>query len=161
MRRFVLAGFALAVLAACQPTTTELTELQNSEIATEVMMAVEGLMDAWNAEDATASLAFFDVDALNVLWGNTEFDGHESFHGFWTGLWETISSWDGGWDGTFVRPLSLNTAVFRGRYHCTITDEDGAAMLWRPHWTAVLERRSDGWKMTVVDHAYGQGEAVD
>lgn len=161
MRRFVIAALALTVLAACQPATTELTDYQKGEVAAEVMMVVDELMAAWNAEDATTSLSFFDAEALNVLWGDTEYDSRESFSEFWSNLWETIPSFEGAWDDTFVRALSLNTAVFRGRYHTTITDGEGVATLWRPHWNAVFERRSDGWKMTVADNAYGQGEPVD
>jgi hypothetical protein len=160
MRRVIIAAFALPLLAACQTATTELTEQQSAEIAAEIMMVVDGLMDAWNAEDATTSLSFFDSEALNILWGETEYDNRESFSEFWSNLWDAIPSWEGAWDDTFVRPLSLNTAVFRGRYHCTFT-HTGVVETFRPHWTAILERRVDGWKMTVIDHAYGTAEVVE
>ncbi len=45
MRRIVYAAFALTVLAACQPTTTELTEEQKAEIAAEVTMRLDAF---WN-----------------------------------------------------------------------------------------------------------------
>ena len=161
MRRIVFTAFALTVFAACQPSTTELTEVQEAEIAAEVMMVANELMSAWNAEDGPTSLSFFDSEALNLLWGETEYDSRESFSGFWSDLWETVPSFEGAWDDTFVKALSLNSAVFRGRYHTTLTDAEGVATVFRPHWTAILERRVDGWKMTVVDHAYGTGEVVE
>ena len=111
MRRFIFAALAVSVFAACQPATTELTVVQEAEIAAEVMMVANELMSAW--------------------------------------------------DDTFVKALSLNTAVFRGRYHGTLTDTEGVATMFRPHWTAIFERRVDGWKMTVIDHAYGKGEVVE
>ena len=161
MRRIVLAAFAMTLLAACQPATTELTVVQEAEIAAEVMMVANELMSAWNAEDGPTSLSFFDSEALNLLWGERVFDSRESFSGFWSNLWETHPSWEGEWDDTFVEALSLNSAVFRGRYHCTMTDTEGVATLFRPHWTAIFFFCVDGWKMTVIDHAYGTGEVVE
>ena len=45
MRRIVLAAFALTVLAACQPVTTELTEEQKAEITAEVNLEMDQLWD--------------------------------------------------------------------------------------------------------------------
>lgn len=46
MRRFVFTAFALTLLAACQPGTTELTEEQKAEIAAEVRQTVAAF---WNS----------------------------------------------------------------------------------------------------------------
>lgn len=51
MRRFVFAAFALTVLAACQPATTELTDEQEAEIAAEVNAIRADFWDAWKVND--------------------------------------------------------------------------------------------------------------
>ena len=137
-----------------------MTELAAAQVKAEVMQVAKDLMAAWNAEDGETGLSFFDSQTLNDLWGEDEFDSRESFSEMWATIWETFPSWDGEWDDTFVKVLSPNSALFRGRYHCTLTDMNGVATNYRPHWTTLLERRADGWKMTVVDHAYGTGEGV-
>lgn len=137
-----------------------MTEVEKARIEAEVMEATDGMMAAWNAEDGPASLSFFDAETLNVLWGPDEYNSPDSFGEFWANLWEIFSSWDGGWDDSHVRVLNPNQALFRGRYHCTLTDQEGIQTFWEPHWTALFERRADGWKMTFVDHAHGTAQEV-
>ena len=62
MRCFVLAVFALTVLAACQPATTELTEEQNAEIAAIIDSLTDEWWDAWNALDVERGLSFIHDD---------------------------------------------------------------------------------------------------
>jgi hypothetical protein len=62
VRRFVFAAFALTVLAACQPATTELTEEQKAEIAAEV--------NALQAEWDTVYVAHL-YDRARSLWTNS------------------------------------------------------------------------------------------
>ncbi len=51
MRRFFIAAFALPVLAACQPTSNELTDYQKGEIAAEVELIQGQFWDAWGVND--------------------------------------------------------------------------------------------------------------
>jgi len=59
MRRFVFAAFTLTVLAACQPTTTELTEEQKAEIAAEVGLLVPQFFDAFRDGDFDRGIEFW------------------------------------------------------------------------------------------------------
>jgi heat shock protein HslJ len=51
MRRIVYAAFALTVLAACQPASTELTDYQKHEIAAEVELLHGQFWEAWRVYD--------------------------------------------------------------------------------------------------------------
>ena len=62
MRRFMLAAFAMTVLAACRPTTTELTEKQEAAIA-DTVRAVNA--EFWSAMEA----ADFDGSQVRILSG--------------------------------------------------------------------------------------------
>ena len=155
-----VAPFAvLMILAACQTAPPEMTETEIAQIEAEVLDVATALMDAWNTESWDTHLSYFDAETLNVLWGPDVLDTHESFAEFMTFV-EGYPDWDGGWDDEYVKVLSPSSALFRGRYHVTLTDLDGVKTFWEPHWTALVERRADGWKMTVVDHAYGTAEEV-
>ena len=56
---FVFAAFALTVLAACQPATTELTDQQKAEIAAEVELRHDQYWDAWRVVDRDRGMSFF------------------------------------------------------------------------------------------------------
>ena len=66
MRRFVLAAFALTVLAACQPATTELTEEQKAEIAAEVNLRLDTFWDVLRNPDYDQILEFFHESPDNI-----------------------------------------------------------------------------------------------
>ena len=151
--------FVLSLLYACQTAPPEMTEAERAQIEAEVSGMANRLMDLWNTGDWETHLSLYDSEALNMLWGPTLLDTHESFAEF-MGFIENYPGWEGGWDNTFVKVLGPNSALFRGRYHTTLTDLEGVKTFWRPHWTALVERRADGWKMTVVDHAYGTAQEV-
>jgi ketosteroid isomerase-like protein len=138
----------------------EMTEAEIAQIEAEVLKATNDMMTAWNAEDGLTGGSYFDSETLNVLWGSNEYDNPESFGEMWATIWERFPSWDGGWDDSTVKVLNPNQALFRGRYHCTLTDQEGVQTFWRPHLTALFERRADGWKMTLVDHAIGTAQEV-
>lgn len=59
MRRFVLTAFAMTVLAACQPATTELTDEQKAEIVAEVTAINEVFWDAWRAADVDRAFSYY------------------------------------------------------------------------------------------------------
>ena len=156
----VVVGLGFFLYSTPSAPPAEMTDAEIAQIEVEVMQATNDMMAAWNAEDGLASGAFFDSETLNVLWGGNEYDNPESFGEMYATIWERFPSWDGGWDDSFVKVLGPNLALFRGRYHCTLTNQAGVQTFWRPHFTALFERRTDGWKMTVVDHAVGTAEEV-
>ena len=59
MHRLILAAFALTVLAACQPATTELTEEQKGEIAAEVQLLHDQYWDAWRETDKDRGMSYY------------------------------------------------------------------------------------------------------
>ena len=69
MRRFVLAAFALTLLAACQPATTELTEEQKAEIAAEVNALQPDYLDVWSNADFDGGMGYW-VQAPDVAYAN-------------------------------------------------------------------------------------------
>ena len=66
MRRIFLAAFAVTVLAACQPATSELTEEQKAEIVAEVELKLDQLWDALRDPDSEQIMAFF-LDSTDFL----------------------------------------------------------------------------------------------
>jgi hypothetical protein len=73
MRRFVLATFALTVLAACQTATTELTEVQRGEIAAEVTMRLDQLWDELKQPDFDRLVTFFHSEPGSFSVSNGRF----------------------------------------------------------------------------------------
>ncbi len=59
MRRFVIAAFALTVFAACQPTTTELTEEQRAEIAAEVKTIHAEFWNTWREANVDDVMTYY------------------------------------------------------------------------------------------------------
>jgi ketosteroid isomerase-like protein len=59
MRRILLAALAVTVLAACQPVTTEFTEEQKSEIATEVNALHTEFMNVMEAAEFDRGMSYF------------------------------------------------------------------------------------------------------
>jgi len=69
MRRFVFAAFALTVLAACQPTTRELTEEQKAEIAAEVNALQPDYLSVWSNADFAGGMDYW-VQSPDVAYAN-------------------------------------------------------------------------------------------
>lgn len=63
MRRFIFAGFALTVLAACQPATSEFTEEQKAEIEIAVRQVVD---------DMYAGARAVDIERILTHWGQQD-----------------------------------------------------------------------------------------
>jgi len=59
MRRFVLAAFALTVLAACQPASIELTDYQKAEIEDEVQLLHDQFWDAWRETSVDRGMSYY------------------------------------------------------------------------------------------------------
>jgi hypothetical protein len=67
MRRFVLAAFALAFLAACLSTATELTEEQEAEIIATIDTLTDEWWDAWEVIDFERGMSFIH-DNPSMTW---------------------------------------------------------------------------------------------
>ena len=154
---------ALAILSLVTAAQTAQPGMSDAEVAqfeAEVMDVMNELMVAWNDEDGPGSLAPFDADALHVVWGTAVDDTPEAFGDRIAESWERVPSWEGDWEYAFVRAINPSSAVFLGRYEATLSYADGRSFFWQPHWTALLERDADEWKITVVDHSLGEGNLV-
>ena len=78
-----LAAFAVLLLvAACQTPPAEMTDAERAQIEAEVTGMANRLMDLWNTGDWETHLSLYDSETLNMLWGPTLLDTHESFAEF-------------------------------------------------------------------------------
>ena len=156
MRRFVLAAFALTVLAGCQPATTELTEEQKVEIAAEIRQAfaehiavVEAAnLDAWiNLHDAEIDTYFVGQPAL---WVN-RLDIYPTvveLREMWEPIMAARSAHDLVTESEHVAVLAEDAAlhVFKGTF--TVSDTLGNTTEPAPVTISMVwVRRGDAWKI--------------
>ena len=71
MRRLAFAVVSLALLAACQPATTELTDAQKAEIEAAVLEASVAYTDVFHAEDSDGYMSY-NSDWAGTPWGCCE-----------------------------------------------------------------------------------------
>jgi len=147
MRRLALAVPFLALLAACQPATTELTEEQKAEIAAEVTAIHDEMWDAW--PDLAQGMSFFD-SAPDVGWG---WDGEVRFGSDNIGAWfePTIASFDRfeiTFDERRTVVLSQDVVCVTERGVSTAYDSTGSILGSGPlAATVVWVRRNGEWKI--------------
>jgi uncharacterized protein (TIGR02246 family) len=128
--------------------------VDQSKVEAEVMEVAHQLMAAWNAEDLEASVAPFHSKDLHVVWGSSIDDTPDAFRDRMARIWDRWPSWEGEWEYTHVKAIGDDAALFLGRYTATLTDDEGESSTFTPHWTALFELGSGGWKITVADHAF-------
>lgn len=119
MRRFVFAAFALTVLAACQPATTELTEEQKAEIAAEV----NALQAEWDAAWVVA-----DYDRAMSYWTQS------SETGWATRGWAFLGAED------FVEADDGARAFWRTIARAEVTRSEARTFVLAPNVVYVMER---------------------
>jgi len=89
MRRLTLSVLSLAMLAACQPATTELTEEQKAEIETTVKQIATENWRAWLAQEDVNQ-----VMSVNSDWAGTPWDGTSSPQELRASLLSHWENWD-------------------------------------------------------------------
>ena len=149
MRRFVLAAFALTVLAACQPATTELTEEQKAEIAAEVNLRSDMLWDELRQPDfdRLATFVHQTPGAFSVSNGRfTEWSpASDSITRAALAEWEDQVLWV-----SEARTVVLSPdVVYTMRVGTdSVTFRSGEATPTRPWaWTNLWVRRDGEWKV--------------
>lgn len=154
MRRFVLAAFALMLIAACQPTTTELTEEQKAEIEAEVRaLDDEGLATvvAWGLEPF---LSFFSDDLIYALFGEVH-HGLSAWRDQVTPFFEQAPSIENcERDGPYYQVLSSEIVVSTSVGKCVGPAADGSPVVIDHTWTVVWAKRDDQWKIVNMSETY-------
>ena len=121
MRRFVFAAFALTVLAACQPATTELTDYQKAEIAAEVELLEGQFWDVWRRMDVEAGMSYYyNSPELSFAW-----DG------------QVLVGWTSGYDAS-----EANSAIFVSQ---TINFTDSWTTVLAPDVVLVTQHGTRAW----------------
>ena len=156
MRRIVLAAFALSVLSACQTATTELTEEQKIEIASEIRQAVA---ECWNAAEevdterwmscfsAELEAEYIDQPAVFVNRINIHRTVND-VRGVWEPAFEVRSAHDIVTENEDVVVLGEDAAlhVYEGTFN--ISDTLGTTSEYYPYTVSTVWVRKTGqWKI--------------
>ena len=156
MRRFVLAAFALTVLAACQPATTELTEEQKAEIAAEVRDVVGEYTDAIEAADLDGWMSYWSSEPEQFFQGQpalfvnrlTILPTMENIRTAWESAFDARSAHDLVAENEYVAVVGEDAAlyVFDGTF--SISDTLGNTTEPAPYTVSIVWVRQSGeWKV--------------
>ena len=149
MHRLALAALSLAILAACQPATIELTEEQKTEIADEVNDVHVAMWDAWRAADLDRGMSFFDTSP-DLGWG---FAGEMRFRidnitAWFRPMLAGVERQDITFDERRTVVLSDDVVCVMERGTYTAFDSAGATLGSSPLAATVVWTRRDGeWKI--------------
>lgn len=142
MRRIVLAAFALTVLAACQPATTELTEEQKAAIADTIQQVNTEHAVAMNARDLDSWLSGLSDDIRWAIpYGYGSHSQIEDAVRSGLDAATDTTGWGMDWEETHVRVLGPDAAVLWGTYAARFYDDE------RVHTTLVYARVDGEWKV--------------
>ena len=148
MQRFVLTAFAVTVLAACQPATTEMTEEQEAEIAAEVTGRLDALWEELKQPDVDRLLTFtsqmpesFGVsDGVFSEWSPARDSMMRAALGEWEDQVLTVSE-------TRTVVLSPDVVYTMRVGTDSVTLKSGEASPTRPWaWTSIWVRRDGEWR---------------
>ncbi len=142
MSRIVLAGFSLIVLIACQPTSNELTEEQQTAIADSVRQLSAEMQRAFDNKDPSHFDYFADWSASSMA-GRRSFEAGQSFvqEEIWANNSQTVEL---GEVRTLV--LSRDAVVVERAQVNTVTDNDGETTVFDALLYQLWVREDVGWK---------------
>ena len=148
MRRFVLAAFAMTVLAACQPATTELTEDQKAEIEEAVKQATRAEFDSYvQGDDIDQYMAFMsDWSVAGPFAFNMSLD---SLRSGTLDVWSSISSAEVELGEMRVLVLGPDAAIVEGSAVFNVTDTSGVAGRPTNIYTWTWIRQDSQWRIVV------------
>ena len=152
-----LAAFAfLMLVAACQTAPPEMTEAGRGQIETEVVALMESAIEGVRQLDVDMVMAACHPTDLGWVWSSVP-RGYDRVRELWVTWFENKEAWDGRWTETTVKVLNEDAAVFQGIYEATLTYEDGRIVRYPANasWTSLVERTTDGWKITMLDGGAG------
>ena len=147
MRRIVLSAFALIVLTACQPATTEFTDADRTAIRDTVTQLADVVLEAFRALDVDGYMAPYGSE---FIWAENGVLGtnRDSMVGAWSGVFagiQELTSVD--WGEVHVDVLGPDAAVFTATFDWTGVDTSGAVMEVGGVWTTIWARTDEGWKI--------------
>ncbi len=150
MRRFVFAAFALIVLVACQPATTELTEEQKAEIAAEVDLIHGQMWDAWRDADYDRGVSYFDTDGLQFAFEGAVYD-YSGFDAMWRPAFASVASQTFTIAETQTTVLSPDVVCIMNAGTYTVTGDDGVTTPEESFaFTGIWENREGEWKLILI-----------
>ena len=164
MRRLVLSVLCLAVLAACQPATVEMTVVLNEEEKAEVEAEVKALDDdlmatvvAW---DLDPFLSFFGDDVTYALFGEVQ-RGLSIWRDQVTPFFEQAPSIEKcDMNNLHYQVLSSEIVISSSAVECVGPVADGGPVVIDHTWTAVWVKRNDEWKIVNMSETYPTAETA-
>ena len=148
MPRVVPAALAIAVLAACRPAATELTDQQRTAITEEVAVAVAGFWDAWATADVDRGMAFMADDATAVTSGAQILRGRQTKDDAWRPMFETVASQVIDFEDTHITVFGPDFVCVQQRGTFDVTETDGGTGYLKVFaYTTVWTRRDGVWKV--------------
>ena len=149
MRRFVLAAFALTVLAACQPASIELTDYQKAEIEAEVQLLHDQFWDAWRETDVTRGMSYyFDSPNFTAALEGQLIHGFAAFEELARSAFSNVTSQSITIDESQTTVMAHNIVCVIERITYTQTDAEGVT---GPEYTAAITLawvlRDGEWKV--------------
>ncbi|UCG87926.1 MAG: nuclear transport factor 2 family protein [Gemmatimonadota bacterium] len=147
MRRTILAAFALCILAACQPTTTELTEEKRAAITDTVRQLADQSFDDFAALDCDRMMAVYSSDVVWAFNGvlATNRDSLVTACSEEIGSIQEVTSGD--WGRVHIRVLGPDAAVFTATFDWAAVDTSGTLIGVPGVLTTVWARTTEGWQV--------------
>lgn len=158
MCRLTLPVLSLAILAACQPATTELTEEQKAEIAAEVNAIHAEFWDAWRAADYDRGVSYLDSANLVFAYEGTVF-GFATFDEMWRPAFANIASQTISIGDSRTTVLAPDVVCIMDAATYTTTDTLGVTSPQESFaFTGVWVRRDGEWKLLLVHESVPTSE---
>ena len=155
MRRFVLAAFALIVLAACQPASKELTDYQKTEIAAEVELLHGQFWDAWRETDFERGMSYYlNSPEFTFTFQGRMVSGYSAFWDLFASAFTNVASQALSIDElkTTVLAADVVSVTVQGTYAPTdtagVTAPESALA-----FTTVWVKRDGEWKVHVASNS--------
>lgn len=155
MRRFVLAAFALAVFAACQPASQELTDNLKAEIAAEVELLHGQFWDAWRETDFERGMSYYlNSPEFTFTYQGQMISGYSAFWDFFESAFTSVESQTISIDEskTTVLAADVVSVTVQGTYAPTdtggVTGPESTLA-----FTTVWVQRDGEWKVHVASNS--------
>ncbi|UCG89136.1 MAG: nuclear transport factor 2 family protein [Gemmatimonadota bacterium] len=159
MRRLALAVLSLAFLAACQPTTMELTEEQKAEIAEELTRLYGESVLSLNQLDQEGWLAYFqNSEDLTIAAEGGFCKSYSAFAETLRTHWTPLARGEMNWGDLNIQVLAPNVAVVTSVFDYAAIDTAGATAVYSGTWTAVWVEQDGNWKMVNVAETFPPAE---
>lgn len=145
MRRIAIAASSMILLAACQPTSSAITDEQRAAVSDTVMQIVSTIAEAGSTVDFDLFLSLFDT---NPVWAESGVvGGWDSTRTAWREVWDSFAEVDPVLGPPQIKVLAADAAVMTQPFEWSVTDVEGTDMVFAGAWTLVVARTAEGWKI--------------